>query len=89
MVKVSFAALFSKRRDWIFNPFPWCFKTSDHFSTDILGQAAPPNRDYKYLEDCTKIIDIDDLFTLISEVSTDQDLINKLNECNPIGIGLY
>ncbi len=83
LIKISFAAVNSTRKDMIFNPFPWMFKYGDQqFTDDILGIPALKNRNYELLSQCTQCILLDDLFNIISTVHTDIALIEQFVNIN-------
>ncbi|SIP85984.1 Poly-(ADP-ribose) polymerase with ubiquitin-conjugating enzyme/RWD-like [Pacmanvirus A23] len=83
LVKISFAAVNSNRKDMIFNPFPWMFKFGpEQFTDDILGAPALKNRDYELLSQCVHCILIDDLFNIIAGVDSDKSLIEQLVNIN-------
>lgn len=88
LIQVSFAAAQSTRRDMIFNPFPWCFKTRDEFTDDPLGIVAT-NRNYAALTKCVKLMSIDGLLATIEECDTDQILIDELCKLDLCGKNLY
>ncbi|QYB17612.1 mono-ADP-ribosyltransferase protein [Pacmanvirus S19] len=83
LVKISFAAVNSNRKDMIFNPFPWMFKFGpEQFADDVLGAPALQNRNYELLSQCVHCILLDDLFNIIAGVDSDMLLIEQLVNIN-------
>jgi ubiquitin-protein ligase len=93
LFKVSYATAFSTRRDWIFNPFPWSFRSTvsivEMYKDDVLGEQCNANRDYTLLENTLRNTIIDEIIELISKCDTDSSIITGLLELYPTSPRLY